>query len=58
MVMLNLPRRAAGSRLPRAVAPVRIAIKERYMLLNAIEEQKRATPLWIFACQPPRGDRD
>jgi hypothetical protein len=28
------------------------------MLLNAIEEQKRATPLWIFACQPPRGDRD
>jgi hypothetical protein len=29
MVMLNLPRRAAGSRLPRAVAPVRIAIKER-----------------------------
>jgi hypothetical protein len=31
---------------------------DSYMLLNALEEQKRATPLWIFACEPPRGDRD
>jgi hypothetical protein len=63
MVMLNLPRRAAGSRRTSTHCHQGADFElktplDSYMLLNAIEEQKRATPLWIFACQPPRGDRD